>query len=66
MLDESVNVWNDKNTQKCRKGCDEGGVQEVGDYRLNHTHQFHLLNHHIHLMDMVLTVPGGPACVCGQ
>ena len=65
MLDESVNVWNDKNTQKCRKDCDEK-EQGIGNYILNHGHQFHLLNHHIHLMDVVLLMPGGPAYVCEQ
>lgn len=40
--------------------------QGIGNYRLNHGHQFHLLNHHIHLVDVVLLMPGGPACVCEQ
>lgn len=63
MLDQSVNVWNDKNTQKCRKDYAEK-EQGIENYRLNHGHQFHLLNHHIHFMDAVLLMPGGPACVC--
>lgn len=50
---------------KSRKGCG-GKEQGVGNFRLNHGHQFHMLNHRIHLMDVVFIMFAGPACLFEQ
>lgn len=50
---------------KSRKGCEEK-EQGVGNYRLNHGYQFHMLNHHIDLMDVVFIMFADPACLCEQ
>lgn len=51
--------------KKPRKGCEEKD-QDVGNYRINHGHQFRLLNHHIHLMDVVFIMFAGPACLWAE
>lgn len=55
-VDEPVNAGNNRNTQKGRKEHD-GKEQGAGYGRLKHGHQFCLLSHHRHSVDVIVTVP---------
>lgn len=55
-VDEPVNAGNDRSTQEGRKERDEKG-QGAGHGRLNHGHQFCLLSHHGHSVDVIIAVP---------
>lgn len=55
-VDEAVNAGNDRNTQKGRKERD-GKEQGAGHGRLKHGHQFCLLRHRRHSVDVTVAVP---------